>query len=143
MSLQEKFQTVLPVAPKDDDGNEWVRDSAARITGEAGFMHSNNASAVAECNTKLNFTPPGMELDNQKRVRINQMHLCMAGCTDISKDANPEAFEKGFTQRAMRGTDDLYTAEHVVLFYGEVHGDDGDGKVYEGFVERNNYLDRS
>ncbi len=76
---------------------------------------------------------PGLNLQNQ-----NQMTRAMAGSTDFSADTNPEAFDKGFTRRDMRGADDQYTGEHVDHFYGETV--DEDGKV--GFAERNNYLDR-
>lgn len=137
MSLQEKFQVTIP-PKKDEVENEWIDLSSVRKTGEAGFIHSNNVSATADVTTKTNYMPPGMEIDNQHRVRIENMPLSMAGATDISADANAEAFAEGFSRKEMSGTDDQYTGEHMDHFYGEVV--DENGKA--GFVERNNYLDR-
>jgi hypothetical protein len=52
------------------------------------------------------------------------------------------AFKFGFTRKEMRGADDVYTGEHIDHFYGEAVGKDDTEQTYEGFVERNNYLDR-
>jgi len=76
--------------------------------------------------------PPGMDIGNQCWSEQNTMPLSVAGESDVSKDANPGAFDKGFTKRDMKGTDDQYTGEHVDQFYGDAGG----------FVERNNYMDR-
>ena len=143
MSLKERLQVLAPRNNNEDKGeNEWVwpfrNNTEVRKTGEAGFLHSNNSSADAMATAKFNFLPPGMELDNQKRVRINQMPLSMSGQSDVSKDTNPTAFAEGFTRRDLGSADDQYHLEHVDLFYGAAVGDDGN----EGFVERNNYLDR-
>jgi hypothetical protein len=137
MSLQEKFQITVPPTEEPTE-HQWASFESARKTGEAGFIHSNNVNASADVTTKTNYMPPGMEIHNQKRVRIDPMVLSMAGATDVSKDTNPEAFAEGFTRKDMAGTDDQYTGEHMDHFYGEVV--DENGKV--GFVERNNYLDR-
>lgn len=148
-NLQEKFQTILPIAPGDDDNGEWVwpfrGNPKVRDTGEAGNEHCVSKTAIDECDRKLNFLPPGMEISNQERKRIDNMPLSMAGASDVSGQENfkgDKIFEKGFHRQDMRGCDDQYTAEHVDHFYGAVVDHDGDGKTYEGFAERNNYLDR-
>jgi hypothetical protein len=139
MSLQEKFQVTLPPAPDVEDGNEWRSFASARTTGEAGFIHSNNKDAVADVTMKTNFLPPGMEIDNQRRVRIGAMPVSLAGATDVSeRPTSPEGMREGFVRYNLDGADDQYTGEHMDHFYGEVVGDGGN----PGFVERNNYLDR-
>jgi len=130
--LQEKFQTILPPQPDEDDGTEWKTFESQRRTYEPGVRHENNARAADEADGKFN-EMPSEDLKNQ-----NAMIRELAGCTDFSYDTNPEAFDKGFTRRAMNGTDDQYTGEHIDHFYGEAT--DEEGKT--GFVERNNYLDR-
>ena len=139
MSLQEKFQVTLPPAPNEDDGTKWKSFESARLTGEAGFIHSNNRDAAADVTMKTNFIPPGMEIDNQVRKRIIGMPLSISGASDVSdKPSSPEGFKEGFVRYNLGGADDQYTGEHMDHFYGEVIGDDG----HVGFVERNNYLDR-
>ena len=137
MSLQEKFQITVP--PKPEKDHEWRSFSDARSTGEAGFRHSNNASADADVTMKTNYTPPGMDVSNQARKRIENMPLVMAGASDVSGDVNAQAFANGFTRRHMNGTDDQYAGEHMDHFYGEVVDEMGN----VGFVERNNVCDRS
>lgn len=140
--LQEKFQITLP--PKkteDDNGENWASPYSARTTGEAGYMHRNNmmTDGLQPYGPKFNQLPPGMEIDNQMRTRVaSNMPLSAAGESDVSKDANPQAYIKGYTRREMQATDDQYTGEHVDHFYGEAVDENG----LVGFAERNNYLDR-
>jgi len=137
MSLQEKFQIITPVK-NEDDGNKWVSFESSRDLNGDGKQHCNNETAAEFCADKFNFLPPGMDIDMQKRVQIEQMPLSVAGATDVTNDTTPEAFKEGFRRRQMKGADDIYSGEHIDHFYGEAIGDDGN----EGFVERNNYLDR-
>lgn len=131
--LQEKFQVILPPQPDEDDGTQWKTFASQRKTYEYGTKHVNNDAAGQEVDGKFNEMPVNMDLKNQNPV-LRQI----AGCTDFSYDTNPESFAEGFTRKAMNGSDDLYTGEHVDHFYGEAV--DEDGKT--GFAERNNYLDR-
>jgi len=119
MSLQEKFQVILPPQPDEDDGTNWKTFESQRRTEPA--------------KENLNEMPVNMDLKNQ-----NPITRVMAGATDFSADTNLEAFAEGFARHAMNGSDDQYTGEHVDHFYGEAV--DENGKV--GFAERNNYLDR-
>ena len=136
MSLQEKFQISVPARPEPD--HEWAPHGSQITTGEAGFQHSNNTRADAECYTKTNYTPPGMCIENQARKRIENMPLSMAGATDVSKLVTDSGFARGFTRLDMKGTDDQYSGEHMDHFYGECCDEEGN----IGFTERNNYVDR-
>ena len=138
MSLQEKFEVMLPAAPKEDDGKAGVDFKAARNTGQTGRLHRNNTTSAEDVGGKFNFHSPGTDIGDQERSTQNQMPLSMAGATDVSDHVNPETFKMGFKRHPMAGCSDEYSGEHIDLFYGEAIGDDGN----EGFCERNNYLDR-
>lgn len=122
--LQEKIQVTV-VQNKKDSENEWASFESCR----------ESQSGVDTVN--MNCMSPGMDISNQNSSQINQMPLSCAGESDVSADTNPSAFADGYLRRKMRGIDDQYTDEHVDLFYTTVVGEDG-----EGFVERQNYLDR-
>lgn len=126
--LQEKFQVIVPTPP--EDGEQWVSFERVRDLGPNDAWQG--ATSVAEDPRKFNMMPPGMDISNQLRTEQRNQPLSMAGATDVSQDANPRAFAEGYTKRKMRGSDDLYTGEHVDHFYGDAGG----------FSERNNYLDR-
>lgn len=128
--LQEKIQITVPV--KNPEPSEaWVSaDSVRQSQSEVPSFCARDAFDAD--GNKFNYTPPGMEINNQCSTEINNMPLMISGEHDVSRDVNPQAFENGFTRREQKGTDDQYTGEHVDQFYG----DSG------GFVERNNYLDR-
>jgi hypothetical protein len=127
--MQEKFQITVPA--KEEAGEGWVSFADARQSqADVGtFLPANSADSDPR---QYNQMPPGMEIGSQPRAEINNMPFVIASGNDVSKDTNPGAFDKGFTKRDMKGTDDQYTGEHVDHFYGDVGG----------FVERNNYLDR-
>lgn len=126
--LQEKFQVIIPT--REEDGEQWASFDSARDTGPNGDWCCNAPTDVDP--RKFNMMPPGMDISNQLRTEQRNQPLSMAGATDVSQDANPRAFAEGYTKRKMRGSDDLYTGEHVDHFYGDAGG----------FSERNNYLDR-
>lgn len=132
--LQEKFQTILPSQPLEDDGNEWVTADSQRRVQEK-MRHRNNTTPAEEVSGKFNEMPPAYELHNE-----NEILRQIAGCTDFSYDTTPESFHEGYMRRPMNGTDDQYTGEHADHFYGEAVDVEEPSKV--GFVERNNYLDR-
>lgn len=117
--VQEKFQAELPENRNDDSNSGWVSDASARVA----------KGALGE---RLNQMPPGTNIKNQKNSLQNDMDMVMSGESDVAKDYNEGAINKGFTKRKMRPTDDMYTREHNDAFYDDVGG----------FVERNNMLDR-
>ena len=57
--------------------------------------------------------------------------------TQATNDVTQTSLRTGFDRKKLLPTDDMYTREHNDAFYDTVTVD-GD----EGFVERNNYLDR-
>ena len=121
---------LVIVPTKEEDGEQWANFNDNRDLRGLDNWCCNDADEVDT--RKFNMLPPGMELANQWRSEQNKQPLVMAGESDVSKDTNGSAFMNGFTRRKMRGTDDLYTGEHVDHFYGDAGG----------FSERNNYLDR-
>ena len=127
-SLQEKFQITVP--DRSENGEAWTTFESARqsqeCVGDYAPKHSGDVDG-----RKFNEMPPGMDID-QLTSEINNMPLSMAGESDVSRVGSAANFEQGFSKRAMKGTDDQYTGEHVDHFYGDAGG----------FVERNNYLDR-
>lgn len=132
--VQEKFQEEFMHAPEGIETGRWLDDKSARVNkgiprGEEGVM--------------LNSLPPGMDIDDQEMADIRHQPESMSGHTDISHDdPGPGTTRRGFHRKQMRPTDDLYTNEHVDLFYGEVKVEVEDGEMATGFLERGNMLDR-
>ena len=142
MSLAEKFQITIPPKYDVDDNGGWVSQNQARNVGEVGQLHKNNKTIDENVVIETNLLPPGMEITNTKYKRIEDMPLSMAGQTDITgmvNFKNPKFLEQGYNRLDMKSTDDQYDGEHVDLFYGEAKDELGN----VGFVERNNYCDRS
>jgi hypothetical protein len=136
--VQEKFQLTLPEPPADPLG--WVSDkSARRKKGMPGHERRDSEDYVCQMNNAAQFgsLPPGMDIEVQESADQRQMPLVMGGESDVSQDWNREAVRNGFTRRKMRPTDDMWTREHNDAFYDSVVVDG-----VEGFLERNNMLDR-
>jgi hypothetical protein len=122
---QEKFEYRAPL--EKPENRDWVSDQSARTKKglRAGELEHYNC------------LPPGSDGEDQYLSDQRAMPLSMGGETDVSKDWNPEAVRAGFSAYKMRPTDDLYSNEHCDAFYGSVIVDG-----VEGFLERNNTLDR-
>lgn len=120
--LQEKFQIITPT--KEEGCEPWATFESARdLNGERA---TGNIQVVLDM-------PPGMDGSNQDSTEQNGMPFVLAGSNDVSKEVyKPSAMECGYAKLDMKGSDDLYTGEHVDHFYGDAGG----------FCERNNYLDR-
>lgn len=133
MSLREKFQITLPGA---ENGNEpWASFDSVRTTkGEGPY---NNSMSAQQTDGKFNEIPPGMDITNQ-HADIHDMPYFLDGNNDATKN-DKDYLRKGYTRAKMTGTDDQYTGEHIDLFYGIAYGDT---EQEQGFLERNNYLDR-
>ena len=134
MSLKEKFQITLP---GKETGNEpWADLSSAQTKkGEEAY---NNQTAFDHPDGKFNETPPGMDITNQFRETPDMPFYLADGRSDVTKpDGN--TLKKGYTRAKLTGSDDQYTGEHIDLFYGIAYGDT---EQEQGFIERNNYLDR-
>jgi hypothetical protein len=122
---QEKFEYHAPQVPPDPES--WVSEKSAR----------RNKGLIGGEHEFYNELPPGMDGEAQSCSDQRSMSLSMGGETDVSHDWNPTAVRQGWSARAMRPTDDLYTNEHCDAFYDEITVDG-----VTGFLERNNMLDR-
>jgi len=145
MSLQEKFQIVVPPKQETATDSNWVFGEKSYTRPDPGIdnPHRNNSTADEEVAPKFNQLPPGMEIDNQMRPDQSHFVKGWGGDQDVSgKLASLESVHMGYTHIDMKGDDDQYTGEHMDHFYGVAYGTDDNGKKIEGFAERNNYLDR-
>lgn len=116
--LQEKFQiTVPPKQSGKDSPDSWATVESTMVKHPQDYL----------CLPTLSIEAPVL-------ANHGGMPLSIAGTTDVSgKQADLKAQHEGYSLGDMGMTDDLYTGEHVDLFYGDAGG----------FVERNNYLDRA
>lgn len=116
--IVEKSQITVPT--KEEAGEPWVSFDSQRDT--AGVVHPG-------LQAKFNQMPVGYDATCYR----DKFGYSFGGDDDVSGGITPKSLDKGFERKDMKGTDDIYTGEHVDLFYGDAGG----------FVERNNYLDRS
>ena len=144
--VQEKFQVNYPQQGNDDsreDNYKWVTDKEARakkdMPGKEGDNGGDSNSRFSTLTSMYNSLPPGMDIEDQEYSDIRKMEVNAVDASQIVKDVNPKSLRYGFDRKAMLSTDDMYTREHNDAFYDVVKGDDGN----EGFLERNNMLDRS
>jgi len=146
--VQEKFEVHYP-KPDTSEGGAWVTDMQARAKknmpgreglpgGDYNSRYMNNALAV-------NTLPPGEDIEDQELADIRRMGINTAGAPDGGElapgeetvDITTRSLKIGFDRKRLRPTDDMYTREHNDAFYDSVVVDG-----VEGFVERNNMLDR-
>jgi hypothetical protein len=137
--VQEKFEVRPAQRPEGTEGGGWASDSSART--RKGLQTRAPASGRYESynGDGLNDLPPGMNIEDQDRADIGEERNAgdlMTG-TQATSDVNRTSLKDGFDRKSMRPTDDMYTREHNDAFYDSVEMDG-----VEGFVERNNYLDR-
>ncbi len=137
---QEKFQVDYPLNHNDEECC-WVSDKSARMKkgtpGREGRAGGDWPSKTMDNAVFYNSLPPGDDLEDQEISDQRRMPLTMGGESDVSHDWNPTAVREGWSPRAMRPTDDMYTREHNDAFYDEMTVDG-----VTGFIERNNMLDR-
>lgn len=133
--VQEKFQVNYPQS-KDDSNHEWVTDKSARtkkgVPGREGSCDSYS-------NVLFNTLPPGSDITDAELTdaRVMPMAGCLGSGTQITEDVTVGSLRKGYDRKKLLGTDDMYTREHNDAFYDVVKDENG-----EGFLERNNMLDR-
>lgn len=131
--VQEKFQEEFPQKPEGIETGRWQDDKTARV--RKGNPAGNGVM--------FNSLPPGMDIEDQENADIRQQAFSMGGHTDVSHDdPGPGTTTRGFHRKKMRPTDDLYTNEHIDMFYGEIRVEVEDGEFETGFLERGNMLDR-
>lgn len=142
--VQEKFQVNYPQQRNDDAQNGWRSDRSARVKkgtpGREG-RHGGDWSSKTMDNAFLyNSLPPGSDIVDQELAdtRFQSMDGNNLGTGDqVTVDVTPMSLRQGFDRKKMLSTDDMYTREHNDAFYDVV-----DVEGVEGFVERNNMLDR-
>lgn len=135
--VQEKFEIRPPQKPEGVEGSGWVSDASARDRN--GLTTRNSYSGRYQGRNGYNDLPPGSNIEDQHCRDIHEMPEAggRGTGTQATDDVNPSSLREGFDRKAMRPTDDMYTREHNDAFYDSVEVDG-----VEGFVERNNYLDR-
>lgn len=147
--VQEKFE-VRPEKNPNDDAVQggWATDSEARakknLRGREGLPGGDYNSRYMNNNLMLHTLPPGMDIEDQEITDIRKMGINTQGGMgdelargDQTVDVTPASLRVGFDRKEIRPTDDMYTREHNDAFYDTIEIDG-----VEGFVERNNYLDR-
>ena len=148
--VQEKFEVHYPDtdSSNEEDVQGWVTDLEARakkcMPGREGRPGGDVNSRYGN-NTLMTFSlPPGMDIEDQEFCDIRRMGVNTAGgfptrlaAGDRTQDLNSQCLRLGFDRKGLLSTDDEYTGEHNDAFYDVVEVDG-----HEGFVERNNVLDR-
>ena len=148
--VQEKFQVDYPYQDNDDaeklDGT-WITDVEARAKknqpGREGLPGGDSNSRFMNNARFFNSLPPGTDIEDQEVCDIRKMGTNTAGNLgdelargDRTQDVNKVSLRKGFDRKKLLSTDE-YTRQHNDAFYWDARvGDD------EGYVERNNMLDR-
>jgi len=139
MSVQEKFQTIVPFSKiKSEEGKsgKWVSMGSQRAHLDLIPKTDFDSNGFAKPD-RFKEMPQNMQID--PKLSAYKFHLGFGGDTDVSDNINEKSLEKGFSRQDMSPTDEVYTGEQVDLFYSEVVEDGGKDV---GFSERNNYLDR-
>lgn len=117
MTSQEKFQITVP----------------AKIEGRESFASFESQRTVRDVSRGRFNTMPHND------IGYDTFAYSFGGNSDISDGVNAASLVAGYERKPMCGADDLYTGEHMDHFYGEVVDEKGNC----GFIERNNYMDRS
>jgi hypothetical protein len=138
--VQEKFQVTPPQNHNDEEAG-WISDKAARAKkntpGREGQAGGDSASRTMDNSVFYNGLPPGMDVEDQEVTDQRKFPFRMASEGDVTPDYSQKAMKTGFTPHKCCPTDDQYSNEHTDAFYDSVKVDG-----VEGFVERNNMLDR-
>lgn len=145
--VQEKFQVTFPedYNSKAEDDHGWLTDVEARskkgLPGREGKAGGDHASRFVNNAAFFNSLPPGMDIEDQELIDVRMMGINVVGNMpdkyaqgdQTNSEVNRTSLVKGYDKKKLLQTDDVYTREHNDAFYDDVGG----------FVERNNYLDRS
>ena len=155
--VTEKFEVRNPQNRNEEKlAGRWVSDASARqgrnrirrpedSEGKRKMMPGMHNKRAHHLDTRLNYLPPGMDIEAQSNADIREMGFTTSGSMprggaegDRTQEINPRSLREGFHRRPLRPTDDQWTREHNDAFYDTI---EVDGNV--GFCERNNYCDRS
>lgn len=136
--VQEKFQVNEPLRGPQD--HTWASDASARRS-KSELRTRSTAGRYETYGSGLNDLPPGSNIERQNLADIDPQPMSsgnMGNGDQVTTDVTPESARTGFDRKSLRPTDDMYTREHHDAFYDSIVVDG-----VEGFVERNNTLDRS
>lgn len=136
--VQEKFEVRAPLAPEGPQG--WVSDKSARDLNMMQPRHPDHGRYQTNGSRMLQRLPPGANIEDQECADITAERMAEGGLgsgTQATEDVTVQSLRQGFDRKKLRPTDDQYSNEHADAFYDSVVVDG-----VEGFVERNNYLDR-
>jgi len=136
--VQEKFQVDNPENTNDDAHGGWVSDKSAR-TRKGLQTRAPNGNWEPFKTDRYNRLPPGMDIERQEVADIKREPFggSLGSGTQVTDDVTAKSLKEGFDRKPLRPTDDMYTREHNDAFYDSIEVDG-----VEGFVERNNMLDR-
>ena len=136
--VQEKFQVDAPPNKNDDAHGGWVSDKSARDNNGLMTRHP-ELGRFEKRGARLNRLPPGQNIDAQEIADIHAQPMAgaLGSGTQVTDDVTTTSLRQGFDRKPLRPTDDQYTREHNDAFYDTIEVDG-----VEGFVERNNMLDR-
>jgi hypothetical protein len=136
--VQEKFEVRPAQKPEGSEGGGWASDGSARTKKR---IHTKNATGRFESvkGDLYNSLPPGMDISDQEVADLRTPVTAgdLGTGSQATTDVTAASLRSGFDRKELRPTDDMYTREHNDAFYDTVKVDG-----VEGFVERNNYLDR-
>ena len=137
--VQEKFEVRSEERRESKEGADWVSDKSARDRHGLQTRES-NGRYERYSGDGYNCLPPGTNIEDQEVFYAPAEPMAPGGMgsgTQATEDVTPRSIRTGYDRKSLRPTDDMYTREHNDAFYDtiEVEG-------VEGFVERNNYLDR-
>lgn len=147
--VQEKFQVNYPDRDsKAENQSSWITDMQARakkmMPGREGRPGGDPGSRFVNNARFFQSLPPGEDIEDQELCDIRQMGISVNGnmprgpaAGDFTQELDAQVLRKGFSRKKLLSTDDEYTREHNDAFYDVVEVDG-----VEGFVERNNMLDR-
>lgn len=142
--VQEKFQVNNPQNRNDDANSGWVTDKSARAKkgtpGREGRPGGDWESKFMGNAFLYNTLPPGADIKDQEFSDIRRQERDgnnMGTGDQVTVDVTTESVRQGFSRKKLLSTDDMYTREHNDAFYDVVQVEG-----VEGFVERNNMLDR-
>ena len=137
--VQEKFEVRAPREPEGNDGNAWATDVSARTKKGLQTRAGGSGQFESYSGDTLQSLPPGQNIDAQEHADLPDLRAAggLGSGTQATEDVTTTSLREGFSHKAMSPTDDMYTREHNDAFYDTVEVDG-----VEGFVERNNYLDR-
>jgi len=134
--VQEKFQVIAPQAPKAR--HSWASSESARDTNRLQTRHP-ELGRYERNGERLNKLPPGQNIQNQEIADIHEQPMAggLGSGSQVTEDVTVASLREGFDRKSLRPTDDEYTRAHNDAFYDSVEVDG-----VEGFIERNNMLDR-